>query len=127
MQRHVEVLAFDARGICSRRLAELRIDFLLSRRLKYVRLMRADRSRSDLLLRLLLLPLLLLLYRGPAQPDTTRATGQSTEGRGGQLLRLLLLTSSVSIPGELHMLPLLMLRSLLLMILGSSPGRLRTE
>ena len=80
-----------------------------------------------LLLRLLLLLLLLLLYRGPAQPDTTRATGQSTEGRGGQLLGLLLLTSSVSIPGELHMLPLLMLRSLLLVILGASPGRLRTE
>ena len=96
---------------------------LTGRRLSFIRLREFDRIGADLLLRLLLL----LLYRGPAQPDTTRATGQSTEGRGGQLLRLLLLTSSVSIPGELHMLPLLMLRSLLLVILGSSPGRLLIE
>ena len=48
-----------------------------------MRLLRIAWAGADLLLRLLLLPLLLLLYRGPAQPDTTRATGQSTEGRGG--------------------------------------------
>ena len=40
---------------------------------------------------------------------------------------MLLLTSSVSIPGELHMLPLLMLRSLLMLILSSPAGRLRIE
>ena len=99
------------------------------------RLMRSDRVRVDriaglramLLLHPLLLLLLLLIYRGPAQPDTTRATGQSTEGRGGQLLGLLLLTSSVSIPGELQLRLLLMLRSLLLLILSSLAGRLRTE
>jgi hypothetical protein len=87
------------------------------------RLMRSDRVRVDriaglramLLLHPLLLLLLLLIYRGPAQPDTTRATGQSTEGRGGQLLGLLLLTSSVSIPGELQLLLLLMRRMLLLL------------
>ena len=87
-----------------------------------LRLLRIAWAGADLLLRLLLLPLLLLLYRGPAQPDTTRATGQSTEGRGGQLLGLLLLTSSVSIPGELLVLLLLMLQSLLLAI-GIPPGR----
>ena len=63
------MLAFDAR-----------LRFV---RLRFIRLRRNDRTRADLLLRLLLLLLLLLLlYRGPAQPDTTRATGQSTEGRG---------------------------------------------
>ena len=88
-----------------------------------LQLLRIARAGADLLLRLLLLlPLLLLLYRGPAQPDTTRATGQSTEGRGGQLLGELLLTSSVSIPGELLVLLLLMLQSLLLVI-GIPPGR----
>ena len=85
MQGYIEVLAFDARGSCNWRLTRLRFDFmqLLSGQLEFIRLMRADRIRTDLLLRLLLLlPLLLLLYRGPAQPDTTRATRQSTEGRG---------------------------------------------
>ena len=94
--------------------------------------MRIAGVRARLLLQLLLLLLLLLLlrHRGPVQPDTTRATGQSTEGRGGLLLRMLLRTSSVSIPGELHLLPLLMLRMLLLLLswfagrLGiSQPGK----
>ena len=71
---------------------------------------------------MLLLQLLLLSYRGPVQPDTTRATGQSTEGRGGLLLRLLLQTSSASIPGELLMRLLLMLR--LLLLLSRFAGRL---
>ena len=106
----------------------MRTDFGQLQLRKFVRPMRLRVTglQDLLLLRLLLLPLLLLLNRGPAQPDTTRATGQSTEGRGGQLLGLLLLTSSVNIPGELHMLPLLMLRSLLL-IMGASPGWLRIE
>ena len=123
MKSKLEVLAFDAWGSCNWRLTRLRPDFmqLLSGQLKFIRLMRADRIRTDLLLRLLL-PLLLLLYRGPTQPDTTRATGQSTEGRGGQLLGKLLLTSSASIPGELLVLLLLMLQSLLLVI-GIPPGR----
>ena len=103
------MLAFDAR-----------LRFI---RQRFIRLRRIDRTRADLLLRLLLLLLMLLLYRGPAQPDTTRATGQSTEGRGGQLLGLLLLTSSVSIPGELLVLLVQMLRSLLERIIGTSPGR----
>ena len=84
--------------------------------------LRIDGLRAMLLLQPLLLLLLLLIYRGPAQPDTTRATGQSTEGRGGQLLGLLLLTSSVSIPGELQLLLLLMLR--LLLLLSRFAGRL---
>ena len=58
---------------------------------------------------LLLRMLLVLRHRAPLQPDTTRATCQSTEGGGGQLLGKLLLTSSVSIPGELLPLLLLML------------------
>jgi hypothetical protein len=78
--------------------------------------------RALLLLQPLLLPLLLLLNRGPAQPDTTRATGQSTEGRGDLLLRLLLQISSASIPGVLQLLLLLMLR--LLLLLSGFAGRL---
>ncbi len=64
----------------------------------------------------LLLTLLLLLLLHPDHAHTTRATGQWTRGRGGQLLGLLLLlTSLVSIPGELHLLLLLMRRVLLLL------------
>ena len=54
-------------------------------------MLRITRLRTRLLLQLLLLLLLLLRHRGSVQPDTTRATGQSTDGRGGLLLRLLLL------------------------------------
>ena len=82
-----------------------------------------NRLRALLLLQPLLL-LLLLIYRGPAQPDTTRATGQSTEGREDLLLRLLLQISSASIPGVLQLLLLLMLR-LLLLLLSWFAGRQR--
>ena len=99
----------------------LRIDF---RRVR-VRRLRIVRLRARLLLHPLLL-LLLLHYRGPVQPDTTRATGQSTEGRGDLLLRLLLQISSASIPGELLML-LLLMRRLLLLLMSLFAGRLRIE
>ena len=98
-------------------------------------LLRIAWAGADLLLRLLL-PMLLVLRllvpmlrpQGPAQPDTTRATGQSTEGRGGQLLGELLLTSSASIPGELLVLLLRLLLSLLLLqIRCSLAGRLLIE
>ena len=86
------------------------------------------RLQAWLLLKLLLLLRLLLLHdRGPVQPDTTRATGQSTEGRGGLLLGLLLQTSSASIPGELLLRLLLMLQLLLLPMMSSLAGRLRIE
>ena len=109
-------------------LARLRTRLLLRLLLReFVRLMRLRvgglRARLLLLLQPLLLPLLLLHYRGPVRPDTTRATGQSTEGRGG-LLQWVLRTSSVSIPGELQLRLLLMLRLLLLV---SFARRLRTE
>jgi hypothetical protein len=101
----------------------LRIDF---RRVR-VRRLRIVRLRARLLLHPLLLLLLLLLhYRGPVQPDTTRATGQSTEGRGDLLLRLLLQISSASIPGELLML-LLLMRRMLLLLMSLFAGRLRIE
>ena len=68
------------------RLARLRVSFGQMQLRKFVRPMRLRVTGLQdlllLLLRLLLLPLLLLLNRGPAQPDTTRATRQSTEGRG---------------------------------------------
>ena len=93
-------------------LARLRTRLLLRLLLReFVRLMRlrVGGLRARLLLQPLLLPLLLLHYRGPVRPDTTRATGQSTEGRGDLLLRLLLQISSASIPGELLLLLLLLL------------------
>ena len=43
------------------------------------------------------------------------------------MLQRVLRTSSASIPGELHLRLLLMLRSLLLLILSSLAGRLRIE
>ena len=112
-------------------LARLRTRLLLRLLLReFVRLMRlrVGGVRARLLLQPLLLLLLLLLhYRGPVQPDTTRATGQSTEGRGDLLLRVLLQISSASIPGELLMLLLLMRRLLLLLLVGMLAGRLRIE
>ena len=111
------------RLLCTRRLQLGR-----NRRLLLQRLMRLRVAglRALLLLQPLLLPLLLLLNRGPAQPDTTRATGQSTEGRGDLLLGLLLQISSASIPGVLQLLLLLMLRLLLLLLSGFA-GRLETS
>ena len=103
------------RAARTRLLSDQRLQLGRTRRLLGDQRLRVAGLRALLLLQPLLLLLLLLTYRGPAQPDTTRATGQSTEGRGGQLLGLLLLTSSVSIPGELQLLLLLMLRLLLLL------------